>query len=367
MTSATFLELLSFDTFSDDAASAKRRRTRHPVPLFVEQLEDRTVPDATVGFSDPLNLAAASFSPQPTAQFAPFLTATPVFVAGANYLPLSNQNLPLLTISGVNSVGPSAELYELFGLNAVNSSGQANPLASRSWVPDAFGFGSGTQPGEPWAPAYMNVGLANQQGQQVSPWSRTISYGQGNGARTDGGNQAAPRRGGARPQQPGDANRPDKGNQPDAPKQDKGDGKKDQKEEAPKNADQKGKEQKKENPKKNPGNEQPKNAAPQEQPRGDKPDGTTASDGSEASLGNDAKERMTTIDRILTGGKGEEQDGALLDGISLADPAVLPGSLLLSSAHSGPFSALLSTAASQPIADESFAGGSESEGMVGSE
>jgi len=367
MTSATFLELLSFDTLSDDSASPKRRRTRYPVPLFVEQLEDRTVPDATVGFNGPLNVAAISFSPQPNVQFAPFLTATPVFVEGANYLPWSNQNLPLLTISGVNSVGPSAELYELFGLNAVNSSGQANPLASRSWVPDAFGFGSGTQPGEPWAPAYMNVGLANQQGQQTALWGRTITYGQGNGANTDGGNQAAPRQGGAMPQQPGDANRPDKGNQPDAPKQNKDGGKKDQNEEAPKKGDQKDKEQKKEEPKKNPGNEQPKNAAPKEQRSEDKPDGLTYSDRPEALLGIDAKERMAAIDRILTCGKSEEKDGALLNGVSLADPAVLPGSLLLSASQTGRFSTLLATAANQPAADENFAGASGSVSSVGSE
>jgi hypothetical protein len=76
---------------------------------------------------------------------------------------------------------------------------------------------------------------------------------------------------------------------------------------------------------------------------------------------------MATIDRILTGSKGNEKDGALLDGVSLSDPAVIPGSLLLSSAQSAPFGALLSTAASQPTADEGFAIGADGDGMNGIE
>jgi hypothetical protein len=367
MTSAVLFELLNFDTSSDGIASHKRRRRRLPVPLVVERLEDRTVPDANINFNGPLTLV--TLNPQPIDQFSPLFTATPALAAGVG---VGSQNVPLLTISGVNSVGPSTGLIDLFGPNAVNSSGPTSP-SSRSWVPDAFGFGSGTQPGEPWAPAYMNLGLANQQNQQVLPWGRTITYGQASGARADGGNQAAPGGGGAAPQ-PGDANRPDNRNQPDAPKQNKEDGKKEQKEEGPKNADQKDKGPKKADPnKKDQKNEQPKSANPQEQLSSDKPDGTKGPssqlipDRSGAIFGTDADERMTTIDRILTGSKGDEEDGALLDGVSLTDPTVLSGSLLLSSAYSGPFSALLPTAASQPTSDEGFAGGADGEGMNGSE
>jgi hypothetical protein len=368
MTSATFLDLLNFDTASDGAASSKRRRRRLPVPLALEQLEDRTVPDATVNFNGPLNVAAASFSPQPV-QFAPFLTATPVFVAGANFLSLSNQNLPLLTISGVNSVGPSAGLTDLFGLNAVNSSGQANPLAPRPWQQDAFGFGSGTEPGEPWAPAYMNVGLANQQGQaQNLPWGRTITYGQGSGARADGGNAAVPRAGGggAAPQ-PGDANKPDKGDQPNAPKQKQEDDRKDRKEGGPKKDDQKDKGQKKEAPKQN---DQPQNTGPKEQRPADKsggvndPTSQVLLDRSGAILGIDAKERMATIDRILSDERGDEKDEAVLDGVSLTDPAVVAGSLLLNSVHAAPFAALFPN---EPTAEEAFAGGNDGESMSGTE
>ncbi len=275
------------------------------------------------------------------------MTATPVFVAGANYLSLSNQNLPLLTISGVNSVGPSAELFELFGLNAVNSSGQANPLARRSWQNDAFGFGSGTQPGEPWAPAYMNVGLANRQGQaQNLPWGQTITYGQGMGTRTDGGNQAVPRAGGggAAPR-PGDANRPDRGNQPNPPKQNQEGDKKAKKQASPEKADQKDRDQKKAPPKqKDEGNKQPRGSERQEQRPGDKSDGAGGPRSQILpnrleTLGTDAKERIATIDRILSGQRGDGKDGAIVDGVALSDPAVLSSSLLLASvsAHSGPF------------------------------
>ncbi len=65
MSSASLLGLLNFDTPPDGTPSRQRRRHRLPVPLAVEQLEDRTVPDANINFNGPVGLAAASFTPQP--------------------------------------------------------------------------------------------------------------------------------------------------------------------------------------------------------------------------------------------------------------------------------------------------------------
>jgi hypothetical protein len=364
MTSVLFLELLRFDSDSDSVAFSKRRRHRVPVPLSVERLEDRTVPDATTNF-----VAAPTLIPVANA-FSPFLTNTPVLVAGANYNAVSNQSLPLLTISAVNSLGQENQLDFLFGPNAVNSSGRGNPRA-RSWNPSAFGYGSGTKPGEPWAPAYMTLGLANPS---AMPWGRTVGYGHGSGASSAEGGQAGPRPGGggAAPL-PGDTERPEKGKQGDVPRQDKDGEKKEQKKEEPKKGDQKQEVPKQKDQRK----EQPKNGDQLQQRSGDKPDGSrdparsTSSpvlpDRMEATLGLDANERRAAIDRILLRDSGDEKDESLPDGIAFIDPAILSGSLLLARAPSNPFSALLLVAESQSAADEGFAGGADGESMEGIE
>ncbi|HEY7427353.1 MAG TPA: hypothetical protein VH682_24175, partial [Gemmataceae bacterium] len=78
------------------------------------------------------------------------------------------------------------------------------PSNVSSFNQTAFGFGSGTQPGQPWVPNAYNLGLANQQGayptladrgfQAPAPWLRQISRIHEKNADTDPDEQPTPPR-----------------------------------------------------------------------------------------------------------------------------------------------------------------------------
>jgi hypothetical protein len=87
-------------------------------------------------------------------------------------------------------VAPLAQnqLYDQFRLLAVNSQGSGNQLQifQQLFFQPAFGFGSGTQPNQPWVLNAYNLGLANQQwsfpsqsdlGFQAPPsWNHPIAH-----------------------------------------------------------------------------------------------------------------------------------------------------------------------------------------------
>lgn len=150
-------------------AKSARHATPRPAraPFSIERLEDRTVPSA--GFN---SLGATN---NPTVNAAP--ASTGLVVVGSPGQTIGNNPFPsvggapggqngalglLVGAAAVNSLGLDDASVGLFASSAVNSHGIFNQLVA-TFVPNVYGFGSGTQPGQPWVPNAYNLGLANHQ------------------------------------------------------------------------------------------------------------------------------------------------------------------------------------------------------------
>jgi len=154
--------------------------------MMLERLEDRTVPSAGFNVLGPPNNPTVNAALPSTGLS---IATTPGQVIGSSPFPttgatgLNGQFGLLVGSAAVNSLGLADASVRLFASSAVNSLGLFNQTVP-AFAPDAYGFGSGTQPGAPWAPAAYNVGLANQQTTYLSisdhgyqatpPWVRNI-------------------------------------------------------------------------------------------------------------------------------------------------------------------------------------------------
>jgi hypothetical protein len=316
--------------------------------LSVERLEDRTVPDVTGNFPVPLNTATAAFSPGTNGVFVPLLTATPAFPNGASNLGNFSQFPPILSISAVDSLGQFNQLSQTDGANAVDSSGESNPLAL-VWTPNAWGFGSGTQPGQPWAPAYMTVGLANQP--SSLPWGNaTVAYGPGLTVGPGQGNQAAPPPGpGGAGNPPGDLKKPDQGDQGNPRQKDKDHGQKGQQEEGPRKLEE---------------NDQGRNDEGQRE-KGRQEERQQSGE-QEDQRPNDQTKGVRDPARDLEGQAVPSRPEAALGAsdAAFADPAVLWGTYLISPVDADTLSGLLLAPQGQPAADDGFTGASVAAGIV---
>jgi hypothetical protein len=180
-------------------------RNRRPDPssrrpsrpgLLLERLEDRTVPNvAAFSLGAINNPTGPSFNlPQsgfvvvnPTFQSQSNGQQNTVAIFGAGQ---GNANASLVGAAAVNAFGRDPNSFSsLFPASSINSLGLGQVGLPGNLTPTfgAFGFGSGTQPGAPWAPAAYNLGLANQQAgypsisdhgyQATPPWAiRNIAY-----------------------------------------------------------------------------------------------------------------------------------------------------------------------------------------------
>jgi hypothetical protein len=162
--------------------SGRRKSLRQPAHSrpSLESLEERIVPDGASGNLGIVNTGAVNFQ------------------GGITLVPLPAQELSGIAVGLFQSPFNASGALELaqFGLNL--------PSNVSSFNQTAFGFGSGTQPGQPWVPNAYNLGLANQQGayptladrgfQAPPPWVRQIAHLQEKNADTDPDEQAAPPR-----------------------------------------------------------------------------------------------------------------------------------------------------------------------------
>lgn len=163
--------------------SARRKPPRQPIRSLpsLEYLEERIVPDAASGNLGIVNNASVNFQ------------------GGITLVP----NPPFANLSGV-AVGVFASPLNGSGALNLPQLGQGFPNNVPSFTQTAFGFGSGTQPGQPWVPNSYNLGLANQQTafptlgdrgfQAPPPWVRQIAHFQEKNADTDPDEQGAPPR-----------------------------------------------------------------------------------------------------------------------------------------------------------------------------
>src|SRR5579884_377573 len=134
-------------------------RQRRPQPsrlhLFLERLEDRVVPDVSGnvfgGVDNPtINPAPASAGivlpefpngPQSGLIVQPFFAAAPQGFAVGDQFDFLAQD----------------QRVAQFRALGVNTQGQGNEFGQQPWITFIYGFGSGTQPGQPWAPEYFSV------------------------------------------------------------------------------------------------------------------------------------------------------------------------------------------------------------------
>jgi hypothetical protein len=159
---------------SPRASWRQRRRQPSRLHLFLERLEDRVVPDVSGnvlgGVDNPtVNPALASAGivlpqfpngPQNGLIVQPFFTAAPQGFGAGDQFDFSAQD----------------QRVAQFRALGVNTQGQGNGFGQQLWISFALGFGSGTQPGEPWAPEYLSVNLTNRPS---LPVARTVAYGPG--------------------------------------------------------------------------------------------------------------------------------------------------------------------------------------------
>lgn len=144
---------------------------RRPVRLrlFLESLEDRTVPsnvgggtglvplgpqnnpNLTIGFNQASNGLVVSAPGQANPQNGA--------IVGNNIL-IGNQLVPLLGAVTINGLARAGLFGPLFGGSGTSTFGSANPFIP-PWSPDAYGFGAGQNPNQPWMPAAYVNGLQN--------------------------------------------------------------------------------------------------------------------------------------------------------------------------------------------------------------
>jgi len=168
--------------------------------MTLEQLEDRMVPSAaSSNMVAGVNNATVNPAPQSIGVVVPATTNAQQNNSGlaAATFPATSNTTVLGVLAATQTQG---QLYGQFRAVSVNSQGQIDQFNQMPWNNGAFGFGSGTQPGQPWAPAAYNVGLANHQFafssssdqglQAPPPWTRPIDYNQEIDAESDQDSQA---------------------------------------------------------------------------------------------------------------------------------------------------------------------------------
>jgi hypothetical protein len=172
-------------TFSSRFRKITRRLSVRP-RLSVEPLETRMLLD--VGASNVLGgLNNATFN---TAPQSIGLTLPPTPGNTANSITPATVANVLVPLTQGALAAPLAQnqLYDQFRLLAVNSQGQGNQpqVFQQFYFMGAFGFGSGTQPNQPWVPNAYNLGLANGQwafpsqsdfgSPSLPPWTRPLAH-----------------------------------------------------------------------------------------------------------------------------------------------------------------------------------------------
>lgn len=192
MASPSWFRLLWSD-FVFASGKAGYRKPRHRTGralLSVERLEDRMAPAvAAANVAGGLNNPTVNPAPQ---SIGVVLPTTAVNTLQNNNSGLAAGTFPSATDQTVLGVlaatQTQGQLYGQFKAVSVNSQGQADPFLLAPYAATAYGFGSGTQPGQPWQGAAYNVGLANRQFsfssnsdsgiQAMPPWTRNIEYDQ---------------------------------------------------------------------------------------------------------------------------------------------------------------------------------------------
>jgi hypothetical protein len=119
---------------SGKSAATAFRKSRRPINSrpSLERLEDRNLLSVGTAFFGPVN--------SPTVNAA-----------------LQDSGLIVVAVTQLQGHGN--------GTLGVNGSGVGNllqPTSTPLWIPGSFGVGSGTQPGQPWAPAAYTIGLTNR-------------------------------------------------------------------------------------------------------------------------------------------------------------------------------------------------------------
>jgi hypothetical protein len=216
MTSPSWFRFLKLDfVFSSGKTGGSKPHHRPLRPLLsLEQLEDRMVPSAAAAnVGGGVNNPTVNPNPQSIGVFLPpsgNFQQNPSAL-GAAVFPNA---VPTSALGILAATQDQGHLYGQFRSVSVNSQGQVDPFILTPYTSGAYGFGSGTQPGQPWAPAAYNVGLANHQfsfssnsdqGFQVPPpWSRSIDYTQENDGDINRDTKMAPLLGPAKATLPGE-------------------------------------------------------------------------------------------------------------------------------------------------------------------
>jgi len=138
---------------------SRRLSRAHP---FLEHLEERTLLDSS-GILPGAATLASNFAPLSIGLALPLGTNFPATTG------VTTQTFP--TAGGETALAATSasvtqnQVNSQFRDFAVNSQGESNQLfqTTTNILIDAYGFGSGTQPNAPWAPAAYNLGLGNHQ------------------------------------------------------------------------------------------------------------------------------------------------------------------------------------------------------------
>jgi hypothetical protein len=153
--------------------SIRRNPFRRPThsPPSLEWLEERVVPDAASnnmpGVINNTSTVTASSTQQNSFVLAPTLTTAQLngFAVGA--FPTAG-SLTMVSLSvGVFAAFPVTNQFYAqlngLGINTLGQQGLGFSNSLPNFFQTVYGFGSGTQPAQPWVPNAYNLGLANQQ------------------------------------------------------------------------------------------------------------------------------------------------------------------------------------------------------------
>jgi hypothetical protein len=137
-----------------------------------------------------VNNPTVNFAPHSSGLFVPPATGSTLNGASSNGL-IAGIPANLQVVAGQGALAAplaQSQTYDQFRLLGVNSQGQGNQpqIFQQLYFMPAFGFGSGTQPNQPWVPNAYNLGLANQQWsfpsqsdlgfQAPAPWYRPTAH-----------------------------------------------------------------------------------------------------------------------------------------------------------------------------------------------
>lgn len=144
------------------------RRPARP-RLLLETLEDRTVP-SNVGGGTGLVPLGPQNNPNLTTGFNQASNGLVVSAPGQanpqngaiveNNILVGNQIVPVLGAVTINGLARAGLFGPLFGGSVSNTFGSSNPFIP-PWSPNAYGFGAGQNPNQPWMPAAYVNGLQN--------------------------------------------------------------------------------------------------------------------------------------------------------------------------------------------------------------